>query len=362
MKSSSELILTPHNAVRWLMFLIIAAGIYFFHSFIVPVLAALIIAFASWPLYQRLLKWCRFIHPLAAAIAIMLVLTVLIVPLVLGFSFALNETRIWIDWLVEANRHGISAPGWISALPLFGPSVAETWNEYLNYPQAVSEIVQFFSGEHLGNISRLVMTMGTEIFSLALALLFMLLTLFFVFKDGHILVAQIDRIGENILPRRWNRFSRMVPTTISATVLGMGVIAIGEGVVLGIAYWIAGVPSAVTLGVITGFMALIPGGAPLAFTLVSLYLVGSGNPIAGVGLFLWGSIELFIVDKTIRPSLIGGPIKLPFLLTFFGLIGGVTTMGFVGLFIGPVLMALLLAIWREWLLDEAPESDDPATT
>ncbi|TIT06297.1 MAG: AI-2E family transporter, partial [Mesorhizobium sp.] len=65
--------------------------------------------------------------------------------------------------------------------------------------------------------------------------------------------------------------------------------------------------------------------------------------------FIWGSVELFIVDKTLRPKLVGGPIKLPFLPTFFGLIGGVKTMGFLGLFIGPVLMALLVAIWREWL-------------
>ena len=71
--------------------------------------------------------------------------------------------------------------------------------------------------------------------------------------------------------------------------------------------------------------------------------------MAGVALFVWGTVELFIVDKTLRPKLVGGPIKLPFLPTFFGLIGGVKTMGFLGLFIGPVLMALLVAIWREWL-------------
>ena len=111
----------------------------------------------------------------------------------------------------------------------------------------------------------------------------------------------------------------------------------------------AGVPSPVTLGALTGLMALIPGGAPLSFTLVSVYLVASGSPVAGVALFLWGSIELFIVDKTLRPRLVGGPIKLPFLPTFFGLIGGVKTMGLLGLFIGPVLMAILVSIWREWL-------------
>jgi predicted PurR-regulated permease PerM len=141
----------------------------------------------------------------------------------------------------------------------------------------------------------------------------------------------------------------------------MTLIAIGEGVVLGVAYWIAGVPSPVTLGVITGIMALIPGGAPLCFTLVSIYLVSSGSPFAGLALFTWGSVELFIVDKTLRPKLVGGPIKLPFLPTFFGLIGGVKTMGFLGLFIGPVLMALLVAIWREWLR-EVDLMDEAAST
>lgn len=149
----------------------------------------------------------------------------------------------------------------------------------------------------------------------------------------------------------------MVPATVSSTVTGMCLIALGEGVVLGLAYWIAGVPSPVLLGVITGFMALIPGGAPLSFTLVSLYLIGSNHLVAGLGLFIWGTVELFIVDKTLRPRLVGGPVKLPFLPTFFGLVGGVKTMGIVGLFVGPVLMALLVAIWREWVRNTERERD-----
>jgi len=335
--------------------LVVAAGVYFFHSFIVPVLAALIIAFAGWPLYQRLHRLCNGNDTWAAAIAMLTILAVLIVPLMMAFSFALQEMRGWLTWLTEANRHGAVAPDWIAALPFGGTWIAERWNQYLNHPHAVSEMVQLVSGEHLGNISRLIMNTGAKVFSISLTLLFMLLTLFFVCRDGPRLVAQIDRVGESILPRRWQRFSRMVPATVSATVVGMGLIAIGEGIILGVAYWIAGVPSPVALGIVTGFMALIPGGAPLAFTMVSLYLVGSGSPLAGLGLFVWGTVELFIVDKTIRPSLVGGPIKLPFLLTFFGLIGGVKTMGILGLFIGPVLMALLLAIWREWLHDTADE-------
>jgi predicted PurR-regulated permease PerM len=116
----------------------------------------------------------------------------------------------------------------------------------------------------------------------------------------------------------------------------------------------------VTLGLITGVMALIPGGAPLCFTLVSIYLAASGHVIEGIALLAWGSLELFVVDKTLRPKLVGGPIKLPFLPTFFGLIGGVKTMGFLGLFIGPVLMALLVAIWREWLHDVTMQANAAA--
>lgn len=208
--------------------------------------------------------------------------------------------------------------------------------------------MQLVSGSNIGAIYRGAVTAGSLAFHLALTLLFMLITLFVLYRDGDKFVAQVDHIGRRILPDRWSRLSRVVPATISSTVTGMTLIAIGEGVILGTAYWLAGVPSPVTFGVITGFMALIPGGAPLCFTLVSAYLVASGSPVQGAALFIWGTCELFVVDKTIRPVLVGGPVKLPFLPTFFGLVGGVKTMGIVGLFVGPVLMALLVSIWREW--------------
>lgn len=274
---------------------------------------------------------------------------VLVVPLSLALSFAIQEASSFITWALAANRYGTPTPEWIKAMPLMGERLTEYWQVYLGEPHALSELVEMVSGQHLGNIYRMVLSATGNVFHLLLTVLFMLITLFFIFKDGDRLLVQLDIVGERILPGRWQRFSRVVPATVNSTVTGMGLIALGEGVVLGIAYWIAGVPSPVLLGVITGFMALIPGGAPLSFTMVSLYLIGSGHLVAGVSLFLWGAIELFIVDKTLRPRLVGGPVKLPFLPTFFGLVGGVQTMGIVGLFIGPVLMALLVAIWREWI-------------
>ncbi len=349
-------VLPAHLIARWLLVLVVLVGLYFLRGFLVPVLAALIIALASWPLYRRLMRRCHGSRPLAATIALLVVITVLVVPLSFALTYAIREASGFIGWMLAANRDGMPTPAWIPALPLVGEHLAKYWQTYLGAPHALGELVEMVSGEHLGNIYRMLLSATGDIFRLLLTVIFMLITLFFVYKDGSRILHQLDIVGERILPGRWQRFSRMVPATINSTVTGMGLIALGEGVVLGIAYWVAGVPSPVLLGVITGFMALVPGGAPLSFSLVSLYLVGSGHAMAGLGLFLWGTVELFIVDKTLRPRLVGGPVKLPFLPTFFGLVGGVQTMGLVGLFVGPVLMALLVAIWREWIHEKAEEA------
>jgi len=343
-------VLPAHLVARFLLVLLLATGVYFFSDFLVPVLAALIIGFASWPLYSRWVKVCGGRTTLAGGLALLFIIVVLVVPLSVAIYYSIKEASNLVAWLLAANKTGVEAPAWIVALPGVGDSLGSYWAEYFGQPHALGAWIEAISGQHIGNIYRTILSATGNAFHVVLTLLFMLITLLFVYKDGHRMAGQLDIVGERILPLRWHRFSRVVPATITATVTGMGLIAMGEGLVLGVAYWVAGVPSHVLLGVITAFMAMIPGGAPLSFTLVSIYLVGSGQHIAGFCLFAWGTVELFIVDKTLRPRMVGGPVKLPFLPTFFGLVGGVKTMGFVGLFIGPVLMALIVAIWREWLI------------
>ncbi len=352
-------VLPVHIVARIMLVLLLAAGVYFFSGFVVPVLAALIVGFASWPIYSRWVKVCGGRTTLAASGALIFITLVLIAPISAALYYAFTEVSHLLAWLIAANKDGVGAPMWITALPLVGESLGGYWDEYLGQPHAMGSMVEMVSGQHIGNIYRLILSATGDVFHILLTLLFMLITLLFVYKDGHRMVAQLDVLGERVLPDRWQRLSRVIPATTSSTVTGMGLIAIGEGVVLGLAYWVAGVPSPVLLGVITAVMAMIPGGAPLSFTLVSLYLVGSGEALTGLALFAWGSIELFIVDKTLRPRLVGGPVKLPFLPTFFGLVGGVTTMGFVGLFIGPVLMALIVALWREWVLEVQESTQQP---
>lgn len=348
----------PIFAARGLIVLILLASVYFFHGFLVPVLAALIIGFASWPVYKRVLNWCGGNRTLAASTMIAVIVLFILVPILWAFSYALTEVRELIGWGVRTNANGAPAPDWFITLPLVGEWAVEQWETYIGRPGALGQYVALIGGANVLNIYNTVVAAGGSALDLALNLLFMIIALLFVYRDGANLAGQLDKFGERILPVRWNRLSRVVPATISSTVTGMTIIAVGEGIVLGIAYWLAGAPSPVLLGVITGVAAMIPGGAPLSFTLVSIYLIASGSVFAGIALFVWGSVELFIVDKTLRPKLVGGPIKLPFLPTFFGLVGGVKTMGFVGLFVGPVLMALLVSLWREWVRDlDQPEPD-----
>ncbi len=340
-------ILPSFLIVRFLVFLLIFSGLYFLRSFLIPGLIALIIGFGSWPIYQSVVNRLSGKTTFAASMALLLVILLLVIPIGLALSYSIQEAGNFIVWALATNKNGLAVPQWISAIPFVGDRLSEYWSSYFGKPHALGRVVQMISGEHLANLYRMLLSATGNIVHSVFTVLSMLIILFFVYKDGECMLKQLDILGEKILPDRWTRLSRVVPATISATINGIGLIAIGEGVILGIAYWIARVPFPVLLGVVTCFMALIPGGAPLAFSSVSLYLISHGHTVEGLCLFIWGALELLIVDKTLRPKLIGGPVKLPFLPTFFGLIGGLKTMGVIGLFVGPVLMALLVGMWRE---------------
>jgi predicted PurR-regulated permease PerM len=353
-------LIPPISAARWIILLIVLVSIYFFHGFLVPVLAALIIGFASWPLYRHVIALAQGNRTLSASIMIAAIVLFLIVPALFIGSYAVQEIRMLFQWGVTTNSEGAPAPEWFATLPLGAEWMTGIWDERIGRPGALGVLVEGAVGANMLNIYHSILSISGGTLNFLLNLLFAIVALLFVYRDGERIAGQLDKIGQRIFPLRWDRLSRIIPATISSTVAGMTIIAIGEGIVLGVAYWLAGAPSPVLLGIITGVAAMIPGGAPLSFTLVSAYLVASGSPFQGIALLTWGSVELFIVDKTLRPKLVGGPIKLPFLPTFFGLIGGVKTMGFVGLFIGPVLMALLVSMWREWMLDlEEPQETVP---
>ena len=120
-------------------------------AFSYPFWRCLLSALPAWPLYARLVRACGGRTPLAASIALAIVLLVLVIPLAVLLSYGVNEISTWVAWLVDANRQGIPVPQSVMATPFLGPWLAENWQRYLGEPRALGEIVQFLSGEHIGN-------------------------------------------------------------------------------------------------------------------------------------------------------------------------------------------------------------------
>jgi len=110
----------------------------------------------------------------------------------------------------------------------------------------------------------------------------------------------------------------------------------------------------VLLGVLTAILALIPFGTPLVWGGVSAWLLLNGDFWAGVGLAAWGALVVSQIDNVLRPMVISSSTRIPYLLVLFAVLGGISAFGLLGLFLGPIVIAVLLAVWREWLDEQVP--------
>ena len=304
-----------------------------------------LLAVITWPLHERL--QARGMPRMASA-------SILLGLLIVGFFGpslllikALGNELVGIQRLLaELNQVGLPAPAWLANIPVVAERVLAWWNEHLAVPGGLNALIQTTLGDVMPHLTGAARFWGSVILANALYLFLTLLTLFILYLHGPAVVRYVDGAGSRLLPDHYGNLRRILPLSVRGTALGLCSIAVLEGIVLGIAYYIAGAPAPALLGVITGYLALIPGGAPLSFTMVSLLLLGQGHAGAALGLFTWGAVELFMVDKFIRPKLIGHRVNLPFLAVLFGLLGGVSTLGVIGLFVGPFMMAVLFSWLR----------------
>ncbi len=310
-----------------------------------------LLAVITWPLHERLLA--RGWSPVASASALLLLLIgSIIAPSIFLFHTLSNELATLERFLGQINQTGVPAPEWLSRLPLVAKPAVEWWQANIAVPGGLRALIQTTAGDFAPQLTGTVRALGAIILANALYLFLALLTLFILYLHGPAVVAYVDSAGSRLVPAHYPMLRRLMPLSMRGTALGLCSVALIEGLVLGLAYKVAGAPAPAFLGVITGYLALIPGGAPLAFTSVSLLLLGQGHPDAALGLFCWGAFELFLVDKFVRPRLIGQRVNLPFLAVLFGLLGGVSTMGVLGLFVGPFMMAVLFWWLRGGYLDE----------
>jgi predicted PurR-regulated permease PerM len=155
---------------------------------------------------------------------------------------------------------------------------------------------------------------------------------------------------------RVERYLSAAGATTKAVVYGLILTALAQGTLAGLGYWMAGVHAPVLLAVLTAVIALVPFGAPLVWGSLGVWLLLTGHSAAGLGLLLWGMLVVSWIDKLVRPMVISSASHVPFLLVMFGVLGGVAAFGLIGLFVGPVVLAIVMALWREWLERSTPSA------
>ncbi|VVM07472.1 hypothetical protein MAMC_01635 [Methylacidimicrobium cyclopophantes] len=342
------------NARVVLALCLAALGIWTVRSFLVSMSWALVIAIASWPLYRWLRSnsppWMRgivlpFVFTLVVGVA-------LIGPLTYAAIKVGEEARVLARWLTTIQKSGLPAPDWLNRIPGIGAWLYSTWNASVGSPGAAQMTLGHLDPAFVLRWTR---TVGVQMLRRAEVLGFTLLTLFFLYRDGEALGKQVFRFARRLVGNLGVEYARHCVSAIRATVNGLVLVSIGEGILLGIAYAVVGITDPVTLGGLTGILAMVPFLAPLVFGGVSIMLYAQGNLLAAIGLFLFGTFVLFVADHFIRPGLIGGAAHLPFFWVLLGTLGGITSFGLLGLFLGPTVIAALLAAWHDFIGRAAEE-------
>lgn len=320
--------------------------------FIVPVLWAAIIAYITWPLYHSVQKLCGPRPTLSATLMISMVVLVVGIPLTFAIFMLQHEGRnLFYELQRQVFSGHLDVPQFIRDLPIIGKEVTRTLKEINTDPNSIVQNVSGWFQSHL-NYGRLVLS---EISKNIFKLCFAVMSLFFFYRDGQTILNQVTKALEMVIGPRIHHYLDTISETTRAVVYGVGLTAIAQALLAGLSYFVAGVPNPMVLTIVTFIFALIPFGPPVAYSAVSLWLFSQGQTIEAIGVMAWGVCVVSTADNVIRPLVISGATQIPFLLIMFGVLGGLASFGMVGLFVGPVILAVLLAIWREWLHEQVNE-------
>jgi predicted PurR-regulated permease PerM len=325
-------------------------GVFTLRHFLGALAWAAIFAIALWPLYHRTIA--RFgtgrHNLLLPAVFTLAIALVFIVPIgLVGIQLA-KQADIARDWIRDVQANGITEPDLLEHLPFGQVQVDSWWQQNLGDPGSARALVQRTTHGHVAGVGR---EIGERVIHGLTGFVFTLLTLFFLFRDGLTLTRQMRRGATRAFGPSGERIGQQIIASVHGTVNGLVLVGLGEGLLLGAVYGLAGVPQATVFGVLTAIAAMIPFAAPVVFLIAALLLVAQGSIAWAIVVVCLGMAVTFVADHFIRPLLIGGTTKLPFIWVLLGILGGVEVWGLIGLFLGPAIMAALILLWREWVGD-----------
>lgn len=314
-----------------------------FSDFLAPIVWAAILAMLFFPLYRVALRWSRGRETVAA-----LGLTLLITWGVLLPTISLSSviTREAIG-LYQRTSEYVSSGGLNADIDRLHQSRLGRWLDRLEGYEIDWNTVARSSVDTAGTV---IVAQVTSVAKNVAVFIFdftiMVFTLFFLFRDGERMYRSLrDMIPMD--PAHKDAIFSVLYQTLSAVTQGMVATAVAQGVLTWVALWALGLPYTAFLGVAAGVLSLVPFvGAAGVWIPCTIYLAATGDYVRAVILLAYGSVVISMVDNVLRPLLIGGQTRLPTLFLFFGILGGVQVYGVLGLFLGPVLLAIAMAFIR----------------
>lgn len=341
---------------RYLTVLILLVAAWVARGFLLPLAWAAVLAVAEWPLYRRALARTPRRGGLIAtgftlATALLVILPISLAAVALG-----QESQAALHWLAQVQKTGLQEPAWVGSLPLVGAKADMFWREHLGSPQAANELLGTLSARSLLGWTQ---SIGGQVAHGTLLFLITLVALFALLVRGAVIAAQASQVARRMLGNFGAQFLDRLVAAMRATLNGTVLVSVGEGVLVGVGYAVAGVPRPLLFTVLTIAFAMIPFGAWVAFGAATLILLVEGRVLAAALLFGFSVVVMTIGDNVLQPRVIGSAVKLPFLLAIVGTFGGLESLGLVGLFVGPVVMVAMLLIWQQWMGATPPAEVKP---
>jgi predicted PurR-regulated permease PerM len=346
----------------WAVLLVLLAGcLLVLRPFMSALLWAVVLTFSSWPVYRRLLRLVGNRNTVAAFLMTLAMILVILLPFVIvGTTLADNVSQL-TDATKRLIENGPPAPPeWLARVPAVGQRAADYWQSLAADSTKLWADSRRFIEPVSAGLLKGGLALGSGLMQLALSIFIA----FFLFRDGAAVGGLLTTAVERIAGETGGHLLTLAGKTVRGVVYGILGTALLQAIVTGIGLFIAGVPGAVLLALLTFFVSVIPiVGTGLVWIPAALWLFNQGLTGWGIFLLIWG-VGVSNIDNFVKPWLISQGSDLPFILIFFGVVGGALVFGFIGLFIGPTLLAVGYRLVAEWISahrDEIAAESEPAT-
>jgi len=340
--------------IGWVvLFLLLLGCLAVLRPFVSALLWGVVLSISCWPAYQRLLKLTANRRTLASALMMLSMILIILLPFaIVGVTLADNVSALTAavrKW-VEAGPP--AAPAWLAKVPGVGPKAVDAWQSLASDTGKLLEKSKDWIQPVSAWLLKGGLTLGRGLLELALSVLIS----FFLFRDGVSAVERLRTAVERISGEKGQRLLIVAGKTIRGVVYGILGTALVQAVLAGIGFLIAGVPGAALLALLTFFFSIVPViGAGLVWIPAAFWLFHQGSTGWAIFMTIWG-LAVGNVDNFIKPWLISQGSDMPFILIFFGVLGGAFAFGFIGVFLGPTLLAVGWRLVEEWAAPARPGS------